>query len=48
MSIWEGIKAALREFAHPTWEHEDETDLEAEAAERTRWVRDHRHPPEGG
>ena len=38
---------ALREFVKPTWDHEDNPDLEADAAARTAWVASHRHPDGG-
>lgn len=41
-----GLLAGLREVFRPTWEHPDETDLEAEAAKRAAWVRLHRHQEE--
>jgi hypothetical protein len=43
---WLDLKAAIRELFSPTWSHEDEPDLAADAAARTRWVESHRRPPE--
>lgn len=42
-----GLLAGLREVFRPTWEHPDETDLEADAAKRAAWVRLHRRHEEG-
>lgn len=47
MRYLRGILAGLREVFRPTWVHEDESDLQAEAVRRTEWVRQHRHT-EGG
>lgn len=44
--ILRGLIAAVREVFRPTWEHPDETDLEAEAEARTEWVRRHRRGEE--
>ena len=43
---WRDLKQALREMFTTTWEHDDETDLEADAAARTEIVRKMRHPEE--
>lgn len=42
-----GLLAGLRECFRPTWEHPDETDLEADAAARAEWVQKHRREEEG-
>lgn len=38
---WADLKAAWRELIRPTWDHDDDPDLSADAAVRTAWVRSH-------
>lgn len=47
MSRWDAVRATLRELFSPA-KPDDEDDLDADTAARTRWVQEHRHPPEGG